>query len=284
MKEKIAILADSGSDLNNVDPNMPLYVLPLRIIIDGKEYIDKKEISLKEVLSHIDHKKVTTSLPSPKDIESTFDQIKNDGFTHVICIPISKGLSGTMNIIRQIAEDYQGLTIELIDTKNISMASGFSSLEALKMIEDGTDFKKIVQNINDRLTLKKVFFTVDKLVYLKKGGRIGLVSATVADLLKIKPVITCNDEGIYYTIKKQRGYLQAVMQLITQTKEFVKDSLSYDIALMNSDSKLDLKELTKKIKENLPNIRNFSILPITPALAIHTGPEALGIAVSVNQL
>lgn len=282
MKEKIAILADSGSDINIDSTNMPLYILPLRIIIDGKEYIDKKEISLKEVLSHIDHKKVTTSLPSPKDIEGTFDQIKKDGFTHVICIPISKGLSGTMNIIRQIAEDYEGLTIELIDTKNISMASGYSSLDALHMIEEGKSFEDIVHTINHNLTKRKVFFTVDKLVYLKKGGRIGLVSATVADLLKIKPVITCNDEGIYYTVKKQRGYQKAVNELIHQVAQFVKDSKSYDVSLMNSDSKLDLEVFTSKIKEALPHIRNFTISNITPALAIHTGPEALGIAVSIH--
>lgn len=282
MKQNIAILADSGSDINIDLNNIPLYILPLRIIIDGKEYIDKKEISLKEVLSHIDHKKVTTSLPSPKDIEGTFDQIKKDGFTHVICIPISKGLSGTMNIIRQIAEDYEGLTIELIDTKNISMASGYSSLDALHMIEEGKSFEDIVHTINHNLTKRKVFFTVDKLVYLKKGGRIGLVSATVADLLKIKPVITCNDEGIYYTVKKQRGYQKAVNELIHQVAQFVKDSKSYDVSLMNSDSKLDLEVFTSKIKEALPHIRNFTISNITPALAIHTGPEALGIAVSIH--
>lgn len=282
MNNKIAILADSGSDINTVKSGAPLYILPLRIIIDGKEFIDKKEITLKEVLSQIDDKKVSTSLPSPKDIESTFDQIKKDGFTHVICIPISKGLSGTMNVIRTIADTYKGLEIHFIDTKNISMASGYSSLEALEMIKAGEDFDTIINSINERLTKKKVFFTVDKLIYLKRGGRIGLVSATVAELLKIKPVITCNDEGVYYTVKKQRGYQKAVAQLIAEVQEFVGDSKSYDIALMNSDTKLDLDLFTKKIKEALPNINEFIISNITPALAIHTGPEALGIAVAIK--
>lgn len=282
MNNKIAILADSGSDINTVKSGAPLYILPLRIIIDGKEYIDKKDITLKEVLSQIDDKKVSTSLPSPKDIESTFDQIKKDGYTHVICIPISKGLSGTYNVIRTIAEAYEGLEIKFIDTKNISMASGYSSLEALEMIKDGKDFDTIINSINERLTKKKVFFTVDKLVYLKRGGRIGLVSATVADLLKIKPVITCNDDGVYYTVKKQRGYQKAVAQLIAEVQSFVGDSKSYDVALMNSDSKLDLEQLSKRIKDALPNINEFSVSNITPALAIHTGPEALGIAVAIK--
>jgi len=279
MIEKIAVLADSGSDLSITSKN--LFVLPLRIIIDEKEYVDKKDISLNEVLAKLDDSKITTSLPSPKDIVDTFDKIKQQGYTHLICIPISKGLSGTMNIITQMATDYQGLTIEIIDTKNISMASGYSSVEALEMIEKGVSFHDIIEKINQRLTLKKVFFTVDKLLYLKRGGRIGLVAATVAELLKIKPVITCNENGIYYTVKKERGYQRAVNQLIEQVLEFVGTSKSYDVTLLNSNTSLDLEELTKQIKSKLPNIKNFTRSNITPALAIHTGPEALGIAVSL---
>lgn len=281
MTEKIAILADSGSDLNLNDKALPLFLLPLRIIIDGKEYIDKKEISLNEVLSKLDESKITTSLPSPKDILDTFDHIKKEGYTHLICIPISKGLSGTMNIVSQLAQDYEGLTIEIIDTKNISMASGFSSVEALEMISNKMSFNDIVKRINERLTMKKVFFTVDKLTYLKRGGRIGLVAATVADLLKIKPVISCNDDGIYYTIKKERGYQRAINQLIAQVKEFVQSYASYDVSLLNSRTALDLDVIIENIKSALPNIRNFTLSTITPALAIHTGPEALGIAVSI---
>lgn len=281
MTEKIAILADSGSDLNLNDKALPLFLLPLRIIIDGKEYIDKKEISLNEVLSKLDESKITTSLPSPKDILDTFDHIKKEGYTHLICIPISKGLSGTMNIVSQLAQDYEGLTIEIIDTKNISMASGFSSVEALEMISKKMSFADIVKRINERLTMKKVFFTVDKLTYLKRGGRIGLVAATVADLLKIKPVISCNDDGIYYTIKKERGYQRAINQLIAQVKEFVQSYASYDVSLLNSRTALDLDVIIENIKSALPNIRNFTLSTITPALAIHTGPEALGIAVSI---
>jgi DegV family protein with EDD domain len=281
MIEKIAILADSGSDISVAKKDALLFVLPLRIIIDGKEYVDKKDISLNEVLSQLDEAKISTSLPSPKDILGTLDHIKAQGFTHVICIPISKGLSGTMNIISQITSDYEGLTIEMIDTKNISMASGFSSLEALDMIEKKMSFNDIIKTINERLTLKKVFFTVESLHYLKKGGRIGLVAATVAELLKIKPVISCNENGIYYTVKKERGYQRAVNQLIEQVVEFVGGAKAYDVALLNSNSELDLTSFTQKIKEKLVHIRNFTLSTITPALAIHTGPEALGIAVSI---
>lgn len=281
MKQKIAILADSGSDLHAVSADKPLYILPLRIIIDDVEYIDRVDITLNEVLNKLDESNVTTSLPSPKDIVETLDLIKKDGYTHVIAIPISKGLSGTMNVIRNIATDYKGLEIAMIDTKNISIASGYSSLEAIELIEKGLDFDTIVKTINENISLKKVFFTVDKLTYLKRGGRIGLVAATVADLLRIKPVISCNDDGIYHTLKKQRGYKRAINQLISFSQEFAEGYNSYDVTLLNSNSNEDLTAFEESIKTALPNIRNFQITTISPALAIHTGPEALGISVSL---
>src|SRR5690625_7197916 len=99
---------------------------------------------------------------------------------------ISQDLISNKNNITSIPNEYKGLEISLIDTKNISIASGYSSLHALELIEKGEDFDTIVKTINDSVNLKKVFFTVDKLYYLKKGGRIGLVAATVADLLRLK--------------------------------------------------------------------------------------------------
>ena len=82
-------------------------------------------------------------------------------------------------------------------------------------------------------------------------------------------------------MKKERGYQRAVNQLLEQVIEFVGGAKAYDVALLNSNSQLDLTAFTQKIKEKLVNIRNFTLSTITPALAIHTGPEALGIAVSI---
>ncbi|VEU80008.1 DegV family protein [Haploplasma axanthum] len=277
---KIAVIADSGSDIN-LPNNENLFVLPLRIIIDGKEFVDKKDITLDEVLAKLDTSKVTTSLPSPEDILNTLDLIKEKGFTDVIAIPISKGLSGTMNIINQVADSYEGLNIVTIDTKNISMASGYSSLEALELIKEGKSFDEVVKIVNENLEKKKVFFTVDNLVYLKRGGRIGLVSATIASILKIKPVISCNDNGIYYTVKKTRGYKHAIKNLFELAKDFLGTAKAYDVTLLNSNTKENIKELEKQIKELMPNIRKFSITKITPSLGIHVGPEALGMAVSI---
>ena len=109
MSEKIAIVLDSGSDVNKkFKDQYNIKSLPLRINIEGKEYIDGVDIEMAEVLRRLEETKVTTSLPSGQDIVDALEALKNEGYTHVIVVTISSGLSGTYNAIRNISNDIDG--------------------------------------------------------------------------------------------------------------------------------------------------------------------------------
>lgn len=277
MKEKIAILTDSGSDVLK-EESKDLFILPLLIQIEDKTYIDGIDINLDEILNLLDNHKITTSLPSPEDILKTLDEIKSLGYTHVIVSTISSGLSGTYNIVRMIIEDYEGLEIALIDTKNISKASGYTTYRALELINEGKKFEEIIPLLYSSLDNHKVFFTVGTVEYLRRGGRIGLVAGAIAGVLHIKPVITCNVDGVYHSVKKTRGYHKAISKMVELAKDFTKNCLAYDLTILVA--KIDEKTniLINNIKEAFSNASRFEIKKITPALAIHTGPEAFGLA------
>ncbi len=278
-KEKIAVLTDSGNDvLSGISEN--LFVVPLLIQVDNKTYIDGVNISLEETLKLIDNHKVTTSLPSSDVIIKTLDDIKEEGYTHVIINTISSGLSGTYNIVRLLIEDYEGLEIELVDTKNISKGSGYTTNLALELIEQGLSFKEIVETLKTSLKNHKVFFTVGTVDYLRRGGRIGLVAGAVANILSIKPVITCNENGVYHSVSKTRGYPKAISKMIDLAVDFKGDSKIYDITILTAEVDERTKEAIELIKETFSDVRNLEIKPVTPALGIHTGPQAIGIAVS----
>lgn len=277
-KEKIAVLTDSGSDiLENISPDV--FVLPLIIQIDDKTYVDGVDINLEQVLDQLDDHKVATSLPKPKVIEQTLDKIKELGYTHVIISTISSGLSGTFNICRMIAEDYEGLTIALIDTKNISKGSGYNVYKALELIDKQLPFDEIVTSLTNTLDKQKVFFTIATVDYLRRGGRIGLVAGTVASVLNIKPIISCNEKGVYYTEKKTRGYLKALNLLIEVAHDFAEIAKSYDVTVLVARVDDKIKAAIEKVKETFKKIRNFEMKTVTPALAIHIGPEAFGVVV-----
>jgi len=161
-KEKIAVLTDSGSDIEKTYADN-LFVLPLTIQIDEHTYIDGVDITLDQVLQKLDTNKVTTSLPKPEVIIESLDKIKSFGYTHVVINTISSGLSGTYNVIRMLIEEYEGLTIGLIDTKNISKGSGYTSYKALELIEEGQSFNKIMATLESTLDVQKVFFTIGSL-------------------------------------------------------------------------------------------------------------------------
>lgn len=281
MKEKIAIIVDSGSDVNEELRNKyNIQSLPLRIQIDDNEYTDGIDITREKLFSQIDKSHVSTSLPSGEDIIGTFEKLKESGVTHVIVVAISSGLSGTYNVVHNLTQEVEGLEFFVLDTKNISLASGFLAIEAAKMRDTGASFKEISLALEEKLDNSKVFFTVGTLDYLIRGGRIGLVAGTLANVLNIKPIITCNEDGIYHTINKVRGYKRVIYKMIDTAFEFVKDSTDYTVAILNADTKENLDEIIQYAKDKYNH--DVMLSNITPALAIHTGPEALGIAVYKN--
>lgn len=280
MNEKIAVLVDSGSNVNtDIQGNLDFVSLPLRIVIDQKEYIDGQDITLEEVFKALEVTQVNSSLPSGEDILNGFNQLKEAGYTHVIAIAISSGLSGTFNVIRNISEDIEGLTIQVIDTKNISLGSGFLAIKAAEMVREGKTFDHITSYIQTHLNSSKVFFTVGSLAYLIRGGRIGLVAGSVANVLNIKPVISCNDEGVYHTVTKVRGYGRVIKKMIDEAAKYVGSNTRYRAIILNADSKEDIDEVVGYAKSVLPYADDIVVTRISPALAIHTGPEALGIAI-----
>ena len=204
--DKIAVLVDSGCDIPKelaVEKN--IYILPLKINYTDGEYRDGVDITPEQVYNKLAQEIPKTSLPNGEEILNLFDKIKSDGYTKVLCVTLSSGLSGTNNIINIIASDYDGLEIKIIDSKNIAIGAGFLGLLASDLIKSGQSFDEAYQGVLANINNSKVFFSVATLEYLHKGGRIGLVSAVLGSKINLKPIISCNNEGIYYTIAKVIG-------------------------------------------------------------------------------
>ena len=283
MSEKIAIIVDSGSDVSEqLRQGLDIVSLPLRISVDGKDFIDGVDITAAEVFAALETSKVTSSLPTGEDILNAFERLKAEGYTHAIAITISSGLSGTYNVVRNFAQEVDGLTVSVIDTRNISLGSGFLAIRAAENVKKGMSYDAILADIDTYFNRSKVFFTVGTLDYLIRGGRIGMVAGTVANVLNIKPVISCNPEGIYHTVAKVRGYNRVIHKMLETAREFAGDSESYRVILLNANSQQDLDAILKTTKEMFPFAQDVQFSAITPALAIHTGPEAMGIAVIKN--
>lgn len=280
MKEKIAVLVDTCMDVpTEYLAGEDIYVIPMIIQYKDRQYIDKEEISVEEICERLPVEIPTTSLPSLETMQKTLQEIQKAGYEKVIALTISSGLSGTNNALKMIAKEFKDLEIAVIDTKNIGFGAGFSGMLAIDLLRKGMDFKTIVKKVEDNIQHTKIFFCVDTLEYLKKGGRIGLVTGTIGTLLDLKPIISCNEDGIYYTVGMARGRKQALKKDRIYAQEFASQYDKYNIVVVNVAAKEEADQVLQAIKQELPGIQNAYEGTLSSALVVHTGPGLIGVGI-----
>ena len=274
---KIAVVTDSTCDLElDVIKEHGIHVLPLRVVYADRDFKDRIEITPQQVYDSLDQELPKTSLPSPGEVIDLFNQLKAEGFTHIISIHISSGLSGTFEMIKQVASEIKGITIEVVDSKALSMGLGFPVLEAVKAVKANLPFEAVLERVNSVIKRIKVYFVLSTLEYLKRGGRIGYVSATLGEILQLKPIISINEEGKYFTITKVRGRKQSLSKMFELLQEKIKGSLA-NVAIMQGAAYDEAMELVEKVK-GLKNVKQIVSMQIGPVMVVHTGPGLVGFA------
>ena len=121
------------------------------------------------------------------------------------------------------------------------------------------------------------YYCVATLEYLIKGGRIGKVAGTIGQMLNIKPIISVNEDGVYYTVDKARGTNQAYVKLVNILKENLEKT-KCKVYVMHGGAKKEALDMVERIKD-LPGILTLEYAQISPALGVHTGKGLLGICV-----
>ncbi|WP_086347303.1 DegV family protein [Candidatus Enterococcus clewellii] len=281
-KEKIALLVDSGTDVpQELVEKYNIYVIPLQIIYKDRVYTDKVDITPEEVYRRLPQEIPSTSLPDGATITKIFEKIKEDGYEKLLAVTISSGLSGTHNIVRLIAEDFPALESFVLDTKNIGIAAGLQVIEAAKMIENGDSWEDIKVKTEENVKRSKIYFNVATLEYLQKGGRIGLVASILGNALKLNPIISCNEQGVYYTVSKARGRKKSLEKTFELIKEFVGNHKKISLAVAHGEAEEDAKTFYQKLKEHFPQAEEIYFGNISPALVVHTGPGLLGIGIQI---
>lgn len=279
-QNKIAVLVDSCTDVmpEQID-KLGIYSVPVTIIYSDGEYRDKIDISIEEIYERLPLETPRTSLPSGDIVMDTFDRIKRDGYEKLLIISISSALSGTHNMMRVMAESYEGLDIHVIDTRSISYGAGAQAVLAADLAERGFTMEEIIDALEISIRDSGIFFCLSTLEYLARGGRIGKVSAVLGSILKIKPVITCNTEGAYAIAAKVRGRANAIAETIQLAVTHAKKHLECSVAVIDGNAKEEAARVMQQLKELIPNCKSFIEGTVGPALGVHTGPGLLGIYV-----
>ena len=251
--EKIALITDSASDISSdLIKKYNINVLPFKIIFSDKEYKDGVDITPSMLYERLPQEIPTTSLPSISEFTQLLEDLKSNGYTHAIIITISSCFS---------------------------MSEGAIVIEAAQLIEEGKSFDEITNSLSTIREKIDVFFTLDTLTYLKKGGRIGKVAGTIAEALNIKPIITIKDDG-FHTYSKVRGTKQSISKLSNILNDYLSKS-KCKVWIMNGDApdKADMLYNAIKDSDNLVECTLGGM--IGPALGVNTGPGLVGFIVEM---
>lgn len=280
--ESIALLTDSGTNVpQKLMEKYGIYCAYLRVNYRDAQYREILEISSAEVQDRFAEEIPHTSTPSPQDVEEIVQQAIADGHDHLLCVLTSSGLTSTYMVFESILATHPEITAELVDTKSIGAGAGINALYAAELIQKDTPWDQLVERLRETVAHSHVYFLVDSLENLYRGGRINKAIYSLGSILNLKPVITCNDAGAYVVAEKARGRMKALKKELDLVRRDIGSSVRYRIGFATSASD-DRAKILEKVKAAFPSAECLDDYgDVSPALAVHTGKGLVGITVQV---
>lgn len=277
---KVRVVTDSTADLpRELLEQLKIAVVPLKIIVDGETYRDGVDLTPKEFFQRLPFTKElpSTSQPSPGDFVATYERLRDEGAEKIICIHLSGGLSGAVGAARLAGNLVDGVEIEVIDSYSASVGLGLIVLSAARAAQNGATGDEVVALVNNLVQKVQVYFVLDTLEYLQKGGRIGRAEAFLGSLLNIKPILSLVD-GIITPVDKVRGQSKA----IERTIELIKQSSGgkrLEVAMVHANNFSDVMRLHERVVSEFKccELCELIISEVSPVLGTHVGPGLVGI-------
>lgn len=275
------IIIDSTTDLpKELIEKYDIEVLPLRVLIDDKEYTDKETISVDQVYDAMKRGICPkTSLPNPKKTYELFREYASKGIDFIF-YSFSSKLSSTFQnaflIIEELKEEFPKVKMVALDTRAGSIGAGLIALQGAKLAEKGFSFENILRISKDCIKHIEHVFTIDDLNWLLKGGRIKKSSALIGNALNIKPILDVKD-GEMRVIKKIRGRKKALQTIVNILEERIKNFPNQIIGIAHADDFQSALEVKDMIIEKLGKNTNIIIEKIGSVLGSHLGIGGVGI-------
>ena len=215
-----------------------------------------------------------TSAPEPPLYYPVFEKARAQNESVIVVAPTSKA-SGTVRSAQIAAQDFPGVDIRVIDTQTVSCNLGSLVLLADEMAKSGKCADEIVAKLNDMIPRGRLYFVVDTLEYLAKGGRIGGAKRLLAELLEIKPILQVKD-GQVEPFEQQRTKKRALARLVEIVEEQCQSGDDAYLCVLQVAAEDEAQALVAELKSHV-NISNIPIYELPPAIVVHSGPKAMGV-------
>lgn len=279
---KFAIVTDSTSYLpKEFIQKHNISITPLVLIWGDEMFQDGVDIQPAEFYSRLKTAKVmpTTSQATPATMHSVFQGLVDQGFD-VLGMFISSKLSGTMQSAIQ-AKEMMGTASEkvtLVDSQSTSIALGFQVLAAARAKEAGASFQECVALAEKAHEKTGIYFAVDTLEFLHRGGRIGGAQRFIGSALNLKPILAVK-EGKVEGVERIRTKSKAHDRILELVADQVKGKSNVRIAALHANASEDAKSLLDRAANEIKPVETI-LSELSPVVGTHTGPGTIGLAFS----
>lgn len=276
---RIAVISDSSCDYSAEQQRTAGFsVVPLTVSFGETTYTDGKDLPPKrffELLAAAKGSLPKTSQPSPEAFREAF-RAQADA-DHIICVTVTGESSGTVRSAQLaadlLAEEGFAPQIHIVDSRNASAAVGLMAETAAKMAADHAEISEILARLAQMQRTVALYFLLDTLEYVRRGGRIGNITAALGGLLGIKPILTFL-HGAPTDIAKCRGYHQSKDKLIALFHE--KAASREEIIIVHADAFDRAHALATDLKQRFGGIR-IRIHAAGAIIGTYAGPGAIGL-------
>ena len=280
------LVGDSTEDLNlEVLKTLDVKMLTFSYSINDEVipyYMDERDGDIKDFYEKLRKGAMpVTSQITPDTYKKFFEEIVKEG-KDILYLCFTSGLSGSYQSARiaadMVLEKYPDARIEVVDSLAASVGGGILLYETDKKKKEGLDIDELKAWIEENRLKTRHWFMVEDLFHLKRGGRVTTVEAMIGSALKIKPILSLDEEGKLVVKSKARGTGKALEYLISRAEEEISDFSSMCFNIGNADAHEKAEKLKAMLIEKGAKEENIFISSIGPIIGSHVGPGMAAIA------
>lgn len=273
---KVGIVIDStfGVEASYVKKHH-ISVVPLKVIIGDEEFEDGSFDPEKIVEAFHEKKSIKTSQPTPEQFINAINE-QLEKYEEVICMTLSKSLSGTLNSATLASTIIENPNVHVVDSETTINGGAYLTEKLVEFLDEG---HHAVEGLAELESLKEkgsLIFTVNDLQTLHRNGRLGMISALIGNILRIKPILSFK-RGVLELEHKVRGVSKAMDYLANESKKLLEYGKKVIVRIAFVDRSLEAKELEHTIYQLSDKISVKITGVISPVVSAHVGLGGLGV-------
>jgi DegV family protein with EDD domain len=274
-KNEIRIVTDSASTVPpELIRELGIEVVPISLTV-GNETMDDGDIPSDELYRRMEQGIIArTSQPAPGRFAEVYERLRGIA-SSIISIHITSQHSGTCQSAALAASMFPDMDIEIVDSRGISLGTGYLVIRAARMAKEGRAKEEILNALEEMKQRIHTFCTVSTVRYLQMSGRLGWLSGTLATVLDIKPVMGVRD-GTLGLMGKVRTRARSLDSLIQATVSSLQNAREKQVAVVHAGALEEAKQVKERLEQVIGEKVAF-LLDAPSVLAVHGGPGLLGI-------